>query len=268
MSKYSETLHDLLNNEEVNKLIQKALSSYPLYKPIHEELYGYIPTREELNTKILNHYRFHEIGSETIGRFLFNLESAMNLIMPKYNQYYKSIDVMNGLEDIFGNLDVVESFEQETTGTSSSEGSDNIKGNTTSNTSNESTSKNSTNTEMSTDGRTASSVTPQSQLKAKHLNEITAASEMGWNENISDSKATSDDHAKTESNNETNNNQESTSKASSESLGRTKHTLTRKGNQGVNTYAHDMLEFRQLFLNIEEQIINDRELATCFSLIW
>lgn len=268
MGKYTETLHDLLNNEDVKKKIEQALSTYPMYNPIHKELYGFIPSREELNTKILNHYRFYEIGSETIGRFLFNLESAMNLIMPYYNQLYKSIDVMNGLEDIFGNLDIVESFEQETSGSSSSEGSDNVKGTSSSDTRSESTSQNSTNSEVSSEGRTANSTTPQSQLKAKTLNQLTAASDMGWNENVSDSKASSDDKANTESHNDTNSEQETTSRTNAESLGTTKHTLTRKGNQGVNTYAHDMLEFRELFLKIEQQIINDKELASCFMLIW
>lgn len=35
------------------------------------------------------------------------------------------------------------------------------------------------------------------------------------------------------------------------------HTLTRKGNQGVNTYAHDMKELRETFINIDMMIINE-----------
>ena len=106
MAKYTEVLHDLLMNEEVNKLIEKAMSTYPMYTPKHPKLYGYIPTREELNKKIMNHYRFYEIGSETVGRFLYNLEMTMNEIMPTYNQLYMSVDIMNNIDDIFGKLSV------------------------------------------------------------------------------------------------------------------------------------------------------------------
>lgn len=36
-----------------------------------------------------------------------------------------------------------------------------------------------------------------------------------------------------------------------------RHTYTKKGNQGVNTYAHDMLEYRETLLNIDTMIINE-----------
>lgn len=244
MAKYTEVLHELLMNDKTNTLIQKAMSTYPMYTPIHEQLYGFIPTREQLNKKILDHYRWYEIGSETVGRFLFNIETTLNEIMPKYNQLYKSVDVMNGIDDIFGNLDVVESFEEETTG------------NSTSSSTNKVTSTNETETDMTTSGRTVSSKTPQSQLSAKTIDGITAASEMGWNENTDSSTSSSSD----ESN--------ATNESEGQSTGKTTHTLSRKGNQGVNTYAHDMLEFRQLFINIEQQIINDPELVKCFMMIW
>lgn len=265
---YTEVLHDLLINEETNALIQKAMSSYKMYEPIHKELYGYIPTREELNKKILNHYRFYEIGSETVGRFLYNLETTLNEIMPYYNQMYNSIDIMNGLEDIFGNLDVVESYEEQTSGNTSSNSKNDITSNTDSSSTSNVTSTNETNTNMSDNGRTAKSVTPQSQLNAKTLDNITAASEMGWNENTSNSTSSSDDKSNSTNETSSNSSQESTSNGTTQSTGITTHTLTRKGNQGVNTYAHDMLEFRQLFINIELQIINDPELAKCFMLVW
>ena len=95
---------------------------------------------------------------------------------------------------------------------------------------------------------------------------------MSWSEEGSNSKTNSNDSSSSvgtsESHSTSESNQETSSDVSNESTGTTKHTLARKGNQGVNTYAHDMLEFRQLFLNIEQQIINDPELASCFMLIW
>lgn len=276
MAKYTVELNELLRNEQTKLLIKDALSTYPMYEPIHKELYGYIPTREQLNQKILDNYRFHEIGSETVGRFIFKLERAMNLIMPLYNEYYKSIDIMNGIDDIFGNLDVEESFVQDTTGNSSSQSSGNIKdtntNKTTGSTNTEVLSENETDTEMKTNGRNIEQQTPQSQLQAKTIDEVTAASVMDWKEDLSNSKSTSNDRSNTTGTSETNssssNNQETTAEASIESIGKVTHTLKRKGNQGVNTYAHDMIEFRNLFLNIEKLIINDPELVKCFMLIW
>lgn len=252
MGKYTEVLHDLLTNEKTNELIKKAMSTYPMYVPKNEQLFGLIPTRDELNLKILNHYRWYEIGSETVGRFLFNLETTLNEIMPTYYQMYMSVDTMNGIEDIFGNLDVVESFEETTSGNSSATANTNSE--------NKVTSSNESNTDMSSNGRNVNAKTPQSQLQTKTIDNITSASEMNWNEDSNNSHSTSDDESSSTG--------KSDSTSNAESTGTTKHTLTRKGNQGVNTYAHDMLEFRELFINIEQQIINDPELAKCFMLIW
>lgn len=58
-----------------------ALDSYPLFNENY---------RETLNTKILRHYWFHEIGAETADRFNFYLETKMWEIMPYYNQMYES----------------------------------------------------------------------------------------------------------------------------------------------------------------------------------
>ena len=74
-AKYTEVLVNLLNNPEAKSKIDQAMSTYPLYqrKSVEEYIPSYIPTREELNNKILNYYRYREIGQETFGRFLFEL---------------------------------------------------------------------------------------------------------------------------------------------------------------------------------------------------
>lgn len=53
--------------------------------PIFDEKY-----RSQLNLKIINHYRYREIGLETPGLFRFFLNRKMNEIMPFYNQVYES----------------------------------------------------------------------------------------------------------------------------------------------------------------------------------
>lgn len=58
-----------------------GLKNYPIFSESH---------REELNTKILNHFRYREIGYETIHMFIFHLNRKMDEIMPFYNQLYES----------------------------------------------------------------------------------------------------------------------------------------------------------------------------------
>ena len=96
-ARYTEVLDNLLNNTQAKADIDLAMSTYPLYATdstiVREYGTAYaIPTRQELNDKILNHYRFREIGQETFGRWLFELETALKEIMPKYNQLFYSAD--------------------------------------------------------------------------------------------------------------------------------------------------------------------------------
>lgn len=96
-ARYTEVLDNLLRNDQTNAAITQAMSTYPLYETDPDKVNQYgtayaVPTRNELNTKILNHYRFYEIGQETVGRWLFELEIALNEIMPRYNQLFYSAD--------------------------------------------------------------------------------------------------------------------------------------------------------------------------------
>ena len=71
-ARYTEVLYNLLNNEEVNNKINVAMSTYPLYeqKTQNSNIPIYIPTRVELNKKILDYYKYREIAFETVGRFI------------------------------------------------------------------------------------------------------------------------------------------------------------------------------------------------------
>lgn len=58
-----------------------GLKNYPIFSESH---------RKELNEKIINHFRYREIGYETIHQFIFALNRKMFEIMPFYNQLYES----------------------------------------------------------------------------------------------------------------------------------------------------------------------------------
>lgn len=55
---------------------------------LHDEAH-----REELNDKIFQHYLNEEVGHETDSMFRQSMRSRMQLIMPRYNELYKSIDM-------------------------------------------------------------------------------------------------------------------------------------------------------------------------------
>ena len=68
MAKYTVELRELLNDPLIKPKIEAALSSYPLYekKSKEEHIPSIVPTREQLNTKLLNYYKYREIGFETL----------------------------------------------------------------------------------------------------------------------------------------------------------------------------------------------------------
>lgn len=76
MSKYTTELRWFIESGG-----ELGLKDYPIFNEDY---------RETLNSKIIEHYYFREIGFETIGLFKRFLNRTMNEIMPYYNQLYES----------------------------------------------------------------------------------------------------------------------------------------------------------------------------------
>lgn len=250
MSSYTIMLKHLMEDDHVRPYLDEALSTYPMYTPKNTFEYSIIPTREELNTKLLNHYKYREIGFETVGRFLDELQITMNEIMPYYYQLFKTSDIINGLEDIFGNLDVEETYKETTSGLQTSEA-----GATTN-----ATDSATTNSNVNSFNKSVKSSTPQGQLNiaTNDIDSISYADEVNWNKSTSNDTATNSGES----------NSTSSSNGKNQTSGTTEHTLRRKGNQGVNTYAHDMNEFRELIRNIEQEIITHPRIQELFMLVY
>ena len=68
----------------IEDLFYKAMSDYPIYEEAH---------REELNLKIFRHYKYREVGFETVDMFLDRLRARMFEIMPAFNELYRSCDI-------------------------------------------------------------------------------------------------------------------------------------------------------------------------------
>ena len=251
-ARYTEVLDNLLHNSQTAQAIGTAMSTYPLYEtdPSRTEEYGTaytVPTRQQLNDKILSYYRFREIGFETVGRFLFELETALKEIMPKYNQLFYSAD--QDFNPIY-NVDYVKTIDRNKNDT-------NIGSN--SSTTNTSTTGNDSST--STDnGKTVNSKTPQNQLNLSNMqiDSVNYADDASW---AKTSNSTSGSNSTT-GNSQTN---ESNSVIGNEKEGIVETT---KGNFGVTSAQDLILKYRQTILNIEQLIIHDPRIEELFMLVF
>ena len=136
MSAFTQRLHDVLKTYEIDRI---GLGDYPIF----DESY-----RSQLNSKIIRHYRYYEIGSETVELFAHNMAAKMWDIMPYYNKLYLSEKL---------NYDPLNNYEYSFT-------QDSVNTNTGTNTSN-TTGSNSSNSDSK--ARSVTSETPQNLLSAK-----------------------------------------------------------------------------------------------------
>ena len=173
-AKYTEVLDNLLRNEQTAAAINTAMSKYPLYETDSNKTRKYgtaykVPTRAELNNKILSYYRFREIGFETVGRFIFELETALNEIMPKYNQLFYSADQdYNPIYNVDYAKTLVREKDNTDNGTTSASASD------------------------SSNGKQVDSQTPQNQLNisSANIDSVNYADNASWQASNSNSSST------------------------------------------------------------------------------
>ena len=94
MSKYTTEIRFICETLAPNattisdRITQAAPKIFDFAFPIFEESH-----RLPLESKILRHYYTREIGEETIALWKFRLEDKLNLIMPFYNELYKTANL-------------------------------------------------------------------------------------------------------------------------------------------------------------------------------
>jgi len=297
LSKYTTELRYLIENStDANGVVNVGLDDYPLF----DELY-----RPILNAKLLNHYKFREIGMETTALFKYFLTRTMDEIMPYYNQLYKSeLLLFNPLYD----------FEKWTETERNKNGTVltgiNTTGNISSDQVNSETETNgmkktdnnqidSTNTvhgvtgvdTTETTGGTSKGVTsdtPQGLLSIGNIEGDVYASSVdmkksdgtniGTNDTVSDgtnidtntqvSTGSQDNIIKIDGTN--NNDIVSTGKHNLDTATTDLDTFTNhvKGNTGFKNYSQLLTDFRSTFLNIDMMVINDPEIQNLFMGVW
>ena len=264
-ARYTVVLKTLLDLPEVKKAIDNALNVYPLYDKQSKEEYipSVVPTRERLNEKLLNHYKYREIAFESAGRFVDELQIAMVEIMPYYNQLLFSADQDYNIQF---NVDYKKTIDRQRNDNTEDSATSNAT--TTAEESGSNTSESNSTAESTTDGyaKSVKSDTPQGQLDidAKNINSVDYASEAGWSNETADSTATNesetnDAFAKT-----------GTTTGNSETNATGKRTEneniieTTKGNFGVMATQDLIKKYRDLILNIEQMIITDKRIEQLF----
>jgi len=253
-ARYTEVLYNLLNNEQTRALIDEKMSTYPLYVSTSKQEYGIpniIPTREELNKKILDYYKYREIGFETVGRFLDELEISLNEIMPYYNQLFFSADQDY---NIIYNVDYKRTIDRDLSGNTTSTST----GETTSN----SNDSNTTSTTTNLYNKNVESDTPQSQLGItnKQIDSVDYANKVTWNKDTTEQSGTSTGTATTTA--------DSTATGSGTNKEIESTLETTKGNFGVVSAQDLIKKYRELIINIEQMIINDPRITELFMLIY
>lgn len=187
--------------------------------------------------KIIDHYYFRQIGQETVGRWLRYFRTRIREIMPYYVQLYEFDAKFRNIEDPLESYNLVETFKQEhsnngsVTGSSSSESNSERSEEASNNGSNNLTRK--------------FSNTPQGSLSNldNYLTEATV--ENGSQNNAANQSANESGSAS------------GSSEQTSEDSGTVEHTLTKRGNIGVQPLGGEVENIRNAFINIDQMVINE-----------
>ena len=165
--------------------------------------------KKAFEQKILDHYRFRQIGQETVGRWLHYFRTRIREIMPYYVQLYEFEAKWFNVDDPLESYNLVETFTGETHGS----GTVNTSGSSENN------------------GTTKFSDTPQGAIS--NLDSYLTNATIN-NVNGSD-----------------------TSETGTENDGTSSHTLTRRGNIGVQPLGGEVQNIRDAFINIDLMVINE-----------
>lgn len=213
---------------ELGSLVENGFDLGLKDYPIFDESY-----RAGLNTKIVEHYFFREIGLETPQLFKRFLNRKMNEIMPYYNQLY---------ETTLHKFDPYSNYEMNTTGTSkgkSDQTRDYVHD------------ENAVTTATGTTGNTASS-------KARTLVSATPQMQLSGNEdyatNITDSTSSSTSSGDSTQNSEAKTAANDTTRANA--FTQEDYVTHVSGLTGI-TGSQALMQFRQTLMNIDMMVIDD-----------
>lgn len=181
--------------------------------------------KKAFEQKILDHYRFRQIGQETVGRWLHYFRTRIREIMPYYVQLYEFEAKWFNVDDPLESYNLKETFEESSSdsGTVTSSGS----------------SENTSESSGTSDKENRFSDTPQGSIE--NLDNYMTSATKDNETNTGTATVTGSD----------------SSESSSKNTGSTTHTLTRRGNIGVQPLGGEVQNIREAFINIDLMVINE-----------
>lgn len=194
-------------------------------------------SKEQLETRIINHFYTREIGTDAIGQFIMFARDKMAEIMETYVPLIYTASIKF---DPLVNVDFTETYE----GSSSTETGQTTSSNDSSNASSNSSS------ESTGSGLTVNSDTPQGQISKDAILSGSYASSTGANEtenNVTDSSYN-------------NSSRTGSSESSGSETGMNNYVKTTRGNSGVSATAQKMIEqTRDIIRAINTEIVYELE---------
>ena len=167
--------------------------------------------KKEFERKVIDHYYFRQLGSETVGRFLHQFRTRVREIAPYYKKLYELEAKLLEAGDPFQSYDLTETYKQTSKGSES--------------------------------GQTSGSSTD----KDNHIRKLSNTPQ-GFVDNL-------DDYLTEAETNTTDDTSTSTAQSSGSSSGEVEHTLTRKGNIGVQPLGVEFTANWQGYINIDLMFI-------------
>lgn len=220
---------------EIGQLVRKNYNlfdfEYPFYDPDH---------KKEFEKKFLLHFRYHEIGCESIERFKYMLQDLLVTEYPRYKHYYDTWLIAKDLQWQY-NKDYTEENKRVLDSTDNS------------NSNNTNISDNSTSTWSQTDDITDTtskfSDTPQGEVT--NIDTYITNATVDRTEDVTTSNIDGSDHS------------EGTTNTNSQRIGHDVETNTSKqyGNIGVTTSADLVTSWNKMAkqFNIDKMIFDDCE---------
>lgn len=285
MSKYTTQIRWIVENST------KELQGFPVSEritaacpkifnfnyPIWLEDYRHI-----LERKILMHYYTKEICAETVGLWKLFLEERLNLIMPYYNELYKTVvkdydwlSDTNSKETYTGNKKVSENVKYDSKGNIIGNSTDNFTGNTENIGKDTFSGTGSSTTEQNTskDSKVLDSDLPQANYaNLDYGTKLTEGNETG----TSHEESTAQNDSTTDRNDTTNiinkdiiqSQQDTTQTSTNDITSNTDDIFTRvkTGATGSHSLTELLIQYRESLLNIDKLIID--ELSDLFMLIY
>lgn len=222
--------------------IQEALPNiFDFDFPIADENH-----RQELETKIVKNYYFRQICCESVEEWKLRLSNKLNLIMPYYNELYKSNSyLVNILDDV--DYERIVSENTNRNGTENTKTNQSVSGEY----SDSVTDNGSTHSKVTAKDINRASVTPQGSLSSIEDNTYLTNANIEDAQNESDNISTNNRNSDGSSSNQS----ESSVDSINTDVGKRDMVEKVKGKMGSKSKAEVVTEYRKAILNIDMEIV-------------